>query len=87
MTTRSRGARPSMVAGLAALLVAACAGHVSAQQPTVGYHIIRRIPVGGEGGWDYIAVDTARGRLFIARSDRIMVVDQASGKVLGEIAG
>ena len=32
-------------------------------------------------------MDTARARLFIARSDRVMVVDQASGKVLGEITG
>ena len=32
-------------------------------------------------------MDTARGRLFISRSDRVMVVDQTSGKVLGEIGG
>jgi DNA-binding beta-propeller fold protein YncE len=51
------------------------------------YHVSRRITLGGEGGWDYLTVDTARARLFITRSDRVMVVDQASGKMLGEIPG
>jgi DNA-binding beta-propeller fold protein YncE len=58
-----------------------------AQSSAGGYHVAQRVPLGGEGGWDYIAVDTARGRLFISRSDRVMVVDQASGKQVGEIAG
>jgi YVTN family beta-propeller protein len=87
MTTRITRTRTSIIVGMAALLGAAFAGNAGAQQGTAGYHITRRIPLGGEGGWDYIAVDTARARLFIARSDRIMVVDQASGKVLGEITG
>jgi DNA-binding beta-propeller fold protein YncE len=43
--------------------------------------------LGGDGGWDYLALDTAGNRLFIARSDRVMVVDPDKGTVLGEIAG
>ena len=61
--------------------------HRRRSRPSPGYHVTQRIPLGGDGGWDYIAVDTAQGRLFIARSDRVMVVDQASGKLLGEITG
>jgi DNA-binding beta-propeller fold protein YncE len=76
-----------MVAGIATLLGVAIAGAAGAQSPATGYHVTQRIPLGGDGGWDYIAVDTARGRLFLTRSDRVMVVDQASGKVLGEITG
>ena len=79
--------RALIVSGIATLLGVAMAGAAGAQQATTGYHVTQRIPVGGEGGWDYIAVDTARARLFISRSDRVMVVDQASGKVLGEITG
>ena len=51
------------------------------------YHVAHTWKVGGDGGWDYLTLDTASHRLFVARQDRIMVLDPASGKVLGEIAG
>ena len=78
--------RALMVAGIATLGGVVIAGAAGAQSPA-GYHVTQRVPLGGDGGWDYIAVDTARGRLFLTRSDRVMVVDQASGKVVGEIGG
>lgn len=52
-----------------------------------GYHITARFSVGGDGGWDYLTIDTARSRVFVARSDRVMVVDEAAGKMLAEIPG
>ena len=79
--------RALMVSGVATLLGVAFAGLAGAQASATGYHVTQRIPLGGDGGWDYIAVDTARGRLFLTRSDRVMVVDQASGKLVGEITG
>ena len=42
--------------------------------------------LGGEGGWDYLSCDEETGRLFIARGDRVQVIDPASGRLLGEIA-
>jgi DNA-binding beta-propeller fold protein YncE len=38
-------------------------------------------------GWDYIVPDPPNHRLFIARQNRVMVVDEDSGKLLGEITG
>jgi outer membrane protein assembly factor BamB len=51
------------------------------------YHVTATYKLGGDGGWDYLALDTVGHRLFIARQDRIMVVDQAAGTLLGEIPG
>ncbi|HEX6966852.1 MAG TPA: YncE family protein [Gemmatimonadaceae bacterium] len=51
------------------------------------YHVANRYTLGGDGGWDYVALDTASHRLFITRGDRAMVVDPANGKVLGEVTG
>jgi len=51
------------------------------------YHVVRQIVLGGDGRWDYITVDTAGNRLFIARQTRVMVVDPASGQLLHEIPG
>ena len=51
------------------------------------YHELTRFPLGGDGGWDYLVVDAPTRRLFIARSNRIMVVDVDTGKPIGEITG
>ncbi|HZP34300.1 MAG TPA: hypothetical protein VFB23_13160 [Candidatus Acidoferrales bacterium] len=66
---------------LASSLVLIFASTVSAQN----YKVIRRIPVGGEGGWDYIKVDPDAHRLYVARGDHLMIIDEASGKTLGDI--
>ena len=82
--------RSSPVLGLPLLLGIACAAAAAAgaQGTAAGpYHIAHRYTVGGEGGWDYLALDTAGNRLFVTRSDRVMVLDPASGRVLGEIPG
>jgi len=51
------------------------------------YHVTHTYALAGDGGWDYLALDTVGHRLFIARQDRIIVVDPDGGKVLGEIGG
>jgi len=50
-----------------------------------GYHIIKRLKVGGEGGWDYLTVDGATRRLYISRSNHVMVIDLETDKVVGDI--
>jgi DNA-binding beta-propeller fold protein YncE len=51
-----------------------------------GYHLINTWKLGGDGGWDYLTVDSEAHRLYIARATRVMVVDLESGKLIGEIA-
>jgi hypothetical protein len=50
-----------------------------------GYHLLEKFKLGGDGGWDYLTFDPASGRLFIARATHVMVVDAASGNVVGDI--
>src|ERR1700757_4732556 len=47
----------------------------------------RTIHVGGDGGWDYLTVDSQAHRLFVPRTTHTMVLDADSGKVLGDIPG
>lgn len=49
------------------------------------YKVAKTWKLGGDGGWDYLTVDSDGHRLFIARATRVMVVDTESGKLLGEI--
>src|SRR6266849_8056782 len=51
------------------------------------YHIAHTYVLGGDGGWDYIVPDPPNHRLFIARENRLMVVDEDSGKLVGEVTG
>jgi DNA-binding beta-propeller fold protein YncE len=51
------------------------------------YHVVKTFTLGGDGGWDYIALDTVGHRLFIARQNRVMIVDPTDGKLLAEIPG
>ncbi|MGO9413807.1 MAG: YncE family protein [Syntrophobacteraceae bacterium] len=50
-----------------------------------GYHVIKRFQLGGEGGWDYLTVDSAGRRLYISRSSHVMVIDIETGKLIGDI--
>jgi len=50
-----------------------------------GYRLLKKIQLGGEGGWDYLTFDPDSGRLFISRATHVMVLDAASGKVVGDI--
>lgn len=50
------------------------------------YAVTQRFKLGEPGGWDYLAVDADKHRLFISRADRVMVVNSDDGKALGTIA-
>jgi DNA-binding beta-propeller fold protein YncE len=52
-----------------------------------GYRVLRTIHLGGEGGWDYVTVDSEARRVYIPRSTHIMVVDADAGKLVGDIQG
>jgi DNA-binding beta-propeller fold protein YncE len=50
-----------------------------------GYHLLKKIEIGGEGGWDYLTVDSSARRLYVSRGTRVMVFDADTGKSVGEI--
>ncbi len=60
---------------------------VAAQAADSGYHIVKRLKIGGEGGWDYLTVDGGARRLYVSRGTHVMVVDLETGKVVGDIPG
>jgi len=67
---------------LSCCLIAAAAGALEADGP---YRRVREIPVGGEGGWDYLCVDSDARRLYVAHATRVVVVDLGDDTVEGEI--
>jgi DNA-binding beta-propeller fold protein YncE len=70
------------------LLLAVMSLMIPARQSAAqSYRVARQLPLGGAGGWDFVTVDTVGHRLFIARDNRVMVVDPSTGHLLGEISG
>jgi DNA-binding beta-propeller fold protein YncE len=49
------------------------------------YHFIKEIPIGGNGGWDLLTVDSAAQRLYVSHGTEVVVVDLAKDQVCGEI--
>ena len=56
-------------------------------QSSSSYRVTHTYTLGGDGSWDYIVPDPPDHRLFIARQNRVMVVDEDSGKLLSEVTG
>ena len=52
---------------------------------TTTYGVQQRYTLGGSGGWDYLTLDAAEKRLFIARADRVLVVSTTDGSLLATI--
>src|SRR3989442_15792325 len=63
---------------LAAAIMPCGAGH--AQTFTVA-----KFNIGGDGGTDYLTAEPGTGRVFVSRGTHVMVIDGATGKVLGDI--
>jgi DNA-binding beta-propeller fold protein YncE len=49
------------------------------------YHFLKEIPIGGEGGWDYLSIDSAAHRLYVTHSTKIVVIDLEKDSIAGEI--
>jgi DNA-binding beta-propeller fold protein YncE len=71
---------------LVSVILLCCALPLVAQQSS-GYHVIQTYALGGDGAWDYVVPEPAQHRVFIARTNRVMVVDEETGKLLGEVTG
>jgi DNA-binding beta-propeller fold protein YncE len=70
-----------------ALFLALAAATSLLAQSSSSYRVTHTYTLGGDGRWDYLVPDPPNHRLFIARQDRVMVVDEDSGTLLGEVTG
>jgi YVTN family beta-propeller protein len=57
----------------------------AAQAQDGPYRLVKEIKVGGEGGWDYLSVDSAAKRLYVSHATKAVVIDLSKDMVVGEI--
>jgi YVTN family beta-propeller protein len=77
--------KPNLLPLLAVLVIAGPA--LAADTPAPGYHIVNKISVPGEGGWDYLMVDEPSRTLYIAHGDRVQALDADTGELKGTVKG
>ena len=88
MTPRFR--LTATIAGLMLVMAAvpAICARRSAGTPATGasgYQLTKTIPVGGEGGWDYVGVDSGNRRVYVSRGTHVAVLDADSQATVGDI--
>jgi len=66
-------------------VLSALAGGAALSAQTAPYHVVKTIPLGGEGGWDYLFADSAGQRLYVSHSTRVEVVDLVRDTALAVI--
>jgi len=64
------------------LLALVCASALGSEL----YKFMGQIPIGGEGGWDILTIDSTANRLYLSHSTKVVVVDLSKNVVAGEIA-
>ncbi len=74
----------------ASLLAAAAPAAVPHGKPAPApaaaeYRLAQEIKLGGDGGWDYLAVDSAARRLYVSHSTKVEVLDADKGTKVGEV--
>jgi YVTN family beta-propeller protein len=69
---------------MAAILCLTAASVLQGQEGP--YHAGPVIQIGGEGGWDYLSVDSAAHRLYVSHATHVVAIDTQTNKVVGDIS-
>lgn len=73
--------------GLSLRWIALAAALASTMAAVGAYRVVKRIPISGKGGWDYLTADTEGRRLYVSHDTEVVVLDLDSGAIVGEISG
>ena len=49
------------------------------------YHAMGTISIDGQGGWDFVSVDSVARRLYVTHATKVDVIDLDTNKVIGEL--
>src|SRR5437899_10162202 len=85
---RKRSVFLTLLGSLAVAIIfsAVVLSHAAPPAPaSSGYHVIKTIPIGGEGGWDYVYVDSDARRVYVSRGTHTIVLDADTYAVVGDI--
>jgi len=89
--TQKLGARFTVARMAVAIFLATAAIGEYSARPLVAanfnYHLLKKVVLGGEGGWDYLTCDSVARRIYISRGTHVMVINADTFGVVGDIPG
>jgi DNA-binding beta-propeller fold protein YncE len=83
--TERKDAMVQLAIVCAALMVSGPSVQDAARDGSGSQAKVHTIKVGGDGGWDYLTVDSPARRLYVSRGDRVVVIDLDKEEVVGEL--
>jgi len=63
------------------------ATQAAAMAAVPSYKVVDQIAIGGEARWDYVYLDSAAHRLYVAHGKQTDVIDTTTNKVVGAVTG
>jgi YVTN family beta-propeller protein len=70
---------------IAAVTLLCSAFPAAAAPPSDAYSVVKKIPIPGQGSWDYLSVDEGARRLYVSHGTQVEVLDVDSGSIVGNI--
>jgi DNA-binding beta-propeller fold protein YncE len=67
------------------LLVTPSAAQAPLAPGPSGYHVVKTVPVGGDGGWDYVTTDSVGRRIYVSHGTHVVVLDADTLEKVGDI--
>jgi len=86
MRRQNRASLAALILCIAATLFLPDSAH-AVPPGASGYHVVKTIPIGGKGKWDYDIVDSDARRVYVSHSTHVVVLDADSYKIVGDIPG
>jgi YVTN family beta-propeller protein len=74
-----------MMKETALALCIACLAAATSFAGAASYQVAQRFPLGGDGGWDYLSVDSPQHLLYLSRATHVAILDTQTGKIVGDI--
>lgn len=84
MDTKRTGLSGILVTAIGCMIALSGVAFSAEKEPS--YKLIKRVPVGGEGGWDCLTVDSSAKRCYISHQSHVVVLDIAKDTVIGDIS-
>jgi YVTN family beta-propeller protein len=75
----------ALVIGLFLVALAAGTATIAADSAGRQFKVLKKVPLEGEGRWDYVTVDPTSHRVYVARATHVAVLDSETGAVVGDI--
>jgi YVTN family beta-propeller protein len=73
---------PALIVGI---MCFPCLLHAATATTSPQFRVKSQWNIGGTGGWGFLVLDDSAHRLYIARTNRVMVVDPNTGQHVGEV--